>query len=395
MKPKHVLFVGSLLPEAELRSANLQAWLLSQALVLRGIRSTFLFPGAVHFIGPDGKVAARSFRSPKAASVKYFGAVYAAIATAIFCIRNHVTIVYADDWWFFRNSWRTGFLVQLLLQVLGLRFVWDLRDPRFDDLVVRGKMQEGSLRHKLLVGRYALSYRIANLVVVHSPEYLGVLAGLGISRSRLQVVYLGFDSTVFKPRERDEGFRSRVAGEDKFVVGYFGTLLAVKHTKDILLELIENMPHLIQNVYFVVGGKGSLKGTQLEMPVRNNHLNFIGRLPYRELPAYLSACDVLLCPTDTRFRIGGFSLSLKVSEALSVGRPIITSRTRAMQNQFQNDSGVVLVDDSLEGFVNALLQVNRNYASFRKAAESGVAAAQKYSAQRIVSRLADRLETLG
>jgi glycosyltransferase involved in cell wall biosynthesis len=165
--------------------------------------------------------------------------------------------------------------------------------------------------------------------------------------------------------------------------------------KEVLVPIIGEIDRVIPNAHVVIGGEGPLRANFEELMKQGNlPLSLVGMVPYNQLPSYLSACDVLLCPVEDQFRFSNHSAWLKIAESLAVGRPIVASRTMIAQKDFKDLKGVVWVPPNLEGFMSGLKEVHDRYSDYLSLAREQAGDFGRYSTKRSLTPIADRLEAL-
>ncbi len=166
----------------------------------------------------------------------------------------------------------------------------------------------------------------------------------------------------------------------------------VRQVEQILLPLIKMAGHTTPNIVFLVGGKGPLR-SDFERFVSNyggTNILYVGYIPYKELADYVAACDFTLCSLDNSSVHGRYMLSRKISESLSVGVPMIATKTPAVQGFFGCFKSLRMVDNTPEAFMEAMAEISRNLEAYKSAAKleaSSVMLSLQESSRRIVNLL--------
>ena len=140
----------------------------------------------------------------------------------------------------------------------------------------------------------------------------------------------------------------------------------------------------------VVGGEPEQVATARAAAERTGApLVFTGRRPAHEIPAFVSACDVLASP-----RIAGTNTPLKIYSYLRSGRPIVATDLRT-HTQVLEPGTAVLVAPEPEAFAAALRHLLDDPAERERiAAAAAVLAASKYSRASYLARTRDAYERL-
>jgi len=122
------------------------------------------------------------------------------------------------------------------------------------------------------------------------------------------------------------------------VVGFFGLI-----EEWIDLELIEYMAKIHPEWSIVMIGRVAVDISRFEtMP----NVHFLGRRPYKQLPAYAKGFDVALMPYVLNGQVLN-SNPIKLREYLAAGLPAVTVRAREMERY----ADVVAIADSREDFL--------------------------------------------
>jgi len=140
----------------------------------------------------------------------------------------------------------------------------------------------------------------------------------------------------------------------------------------------------------VVGGEPEQVATARAVAERTGApLVFTGRRPAHEIPAFVSACDVLASP-----RIAGTNTPLKIYSYLRSGRPIVATDLRT-HTQVLEPGTAVLVPPEPEAFAAALGRLlDAPKERERIAAAAGALAAGKYSRASYLARTRDAYDRL-
>lgn len=199
------------------------------------------------------------------------------------------------------------------------------------------------VRHRIaqaLVGRYL---RQAPLIIAETEELGAAISGRwDIPSSRIEVIGLGVNTEVFRPR--DQGTARRTLGIDRraTIFVYVGVLDRV-HDLAPALEAMDSVPE--EAIQLHVVGDGELRG-EYESRARcaSARIVFHGRVPHDAVPQYIAAADLCLAPYDpTAFPDGRIGYStLKIPEYMACARPVVSV-----------PSGHVLrlVQDGITGFL--------------------------------------------
>ena len=112
-------------------------------------------------------------------------------------------------------------------------FIFEVRDLWPESIRAVGAMHESKLL-VLLEKLELFLYRRAHGIVVVTHSFKDNLVKRGIDGKKISVVTNGVDVTKFKPQEKDFELISRYSFENKFIVGYIGTL-GLSHSLETIL----------------------------------------------------------------------------------------------------------------------------------------------------------------
>jgi len=285
---------------------------------------------------------------------------------------------------------------QLGLRIAGIRYAFDQRDPYIDFEIERGRLKEGSMRHRFAVLLYFFAYSLTALAILPSEVYANELAKERIPVKRLLGVVRGVDQRLFNPQVDGRGVRSALGLGDKFVIGWFGLMLPFRQIEEVIIPLIEKAGDFIPNAHFLIGGKGQLRKELIRVQERrsNLRLTLLGFVPYEELARYISACDVLLCPVSAKARFTQNSSWLKILETLGVGRPIIATTTKLREGDYGELEGIVWTGSDYRSFLDSLIRVHSNYSYYQELARGQARDFKEYDVGLTIPRIAKAIESI-
>jgi colanic acid biosynthesis glycosyl transferase WcaI len=214
----------------------------------------------------------------------------------------------------------TGVAGKWLARVKRKPWVFEVRDLWPDSIIAVGAMHE-NLEIRLLRRIEHGLYRSATRIVTVSNALSAHLAAGGIAETKLAVVTNGVNPMRFSPRARDAALAASLNLENKFVVGYVGSLGAA-HGLDTVLDVAKRLEGT--DVRFLLVGAGArhaeLRQRAAEMALTN--VQFTGVVPGEMVPGYLALCDVALVSLRKTplFRA---AIPSKMFEAAAMGKPIL------------------------------------------------------------------------
>ncbi len=177
------------------------------------------------------------------------------------------------------------------------------------------------------------------------------LCGLGLSRDEIQVVYNGVRVDRFRPDARAP--TAGLPSTRNPVVLYSGRPTLLKGI-GVLLDAIPEILSRVPAAQFAFAG-GSAEEFRSFAEGRNlpmDHLHFLGKLRYEELPGAYASADVAVAPT---FRD---SLPFWILEAMSSGVPVVASRIGGIPELVADGrTGVLIPPGSPRALADAVVPI--------------------------------------
>lgn len=141
----------------------------------------------------------------------------------------------------------------------------------------------------------------AAFVIPNSLSLQEKLEKWGVSKEKItKPIHNCVDSTMFKP--------FKVERSSKFTVAYAGRIVPEKRV-DKLLKIAEELP----NIDFIMAG-----GKSMDVTFANN-VQYLGKLPFKEMPTFYNKADLLVLPSETE----GFPSV--ILEAYACQKPVLAT----------------------------------------------------------------------
>jgi len=183
------------------------------------------------------------------------------------------------------------------------------------------------------VGRW--TFNQADAVFCYTDEDRERVREFGVD-SRIEVVPNGIDTERFRP----DGPKSGRIDHDGPVVLFVGRLVKGKRPGDAVAAVSRLTDE--RNAKLYVAGEGPLRSELAE-----DHVEFLGQLPYVEMPAVYRAADALILPSRAE------GLPRTVLEALASGVPVVVSDLEQVE-PVVGDGGVTVPVGDIAGFAAGL-----------------------------------------
>jgi glycosyltransferase involved in cell wall biosynthesis len=202
----------------------------------------------------------------------------------------------------------------------GVPFVYDVQDLWPESALASGLMQPGWLVNVL--------HRLADWVYARAPRLLVVseaasrhLEARGVAPHKITVAHHWLDTAPFdRPVARD--VRAEFGWQNRFVVMFAGNLGMVQGLETVIeaARLLRDKPEIL----FALVGDGSDR-SRLERLVAEYELDnvqFVGRHPASEMPAFMSGADALIVHLRPS-HIADHAIPTKILSYLAAGRPVV------------------------------------------------------------------------
>lgn len=214
-------------------------------------------------------------------------------------------------------------LIAVCYRVFGKKFVFDHHD--LSPEMYHARFRNGGKRivFRALEFFEKLSCRLAHQVIATNESYKKVeIERANISPDKITIVRNGPDLNQMKPVAADPELRKKAS----IILGFVGEI----GQQDGLDYFIRALDYLVRqlgrtDVYAVIMGYGSavpdVKKLTAELGLEN-YVWFTGKVPYVELPRYLSTVDICIDPNPFD-PYNDRSTMIKIMDYMAVAKPIV------------------------------------------------------------------------
>ena len=240
-------------------------------------------------------------------------------------------------------------------------FVFEVRDLWPESLAAVGVGDNKSLLHRALARIAGFLYRHSDRIVVVTPAFQDYLVQhWQVPREKISVIENGVETHLFGP-QIENGLRTELEADGKFVVSYIGTM-GMAHGLETILEAASHLRTSNPEIVFLVVGEGAEKQRIVELARKCGltNLRFIGQQPREKIPAYICASDVclvLLKKTDLFKTV----IPTKMLEFMSCARPVILGVDGQARTILEDARGGVAIEpENSDALVNAIRYLAAN-----------------------------------
>ncbi|MFC1595099.1 glycosyltransferase [Patescibacteria group bacterium] len=197
----------------------------------------------------------------------------------------------------------------------------------------------------------------------------------GLQDDKVITAFNGVDLRVFENLPSKTDIRKKLSlPVDKIIIMYVGSTQFWKGT-DIIPECAKALPHCL---FVVVGG---------DMQSKDNIVNF-PRVPWREVPLYFHAADILIAPYSFKYNISKLWTSpIKILEYMASGIPIVASDLPSVRELLDNDSAYLADAGDVGVFCKGIQWVINNKEEMAKRAEKAREKIKNFSWQSRADRI--------
>ena len=218
---------------------------------------------------------------------------------------------------------------------LGIPFILHI-----DGIAYWTKGNWGKLYNKKLL-KWAEEIQVhnADAIVVPSQNLKNqIVEWFNVNPDKIYPAPNGVDPDLFTPEVDGGEFRAKYGIEDKFVVGFTGTF-GDWHGLETLAESIKYVIEEIPEAVFFFVGDGNLR-PNIERIIKRDkvekHAIITGFVPYKDIPKYLAASDVLLSPCVNNADSPFFNSPVKLFEYMAMEKPIVVTKVGQQNDIFEH-----------------------------------------------------------
>lgn len=279
----------------------------------------------------------------------------------------------------------TTFSGRLLSFFKRVPWVFELRDLWPESIKSVGMMDDGMVYRTLERIEMRL-YRNASHIVPNTDAFKTRLVERGVPAEKISVIPNGTNFDLFTPRDADPELVSSLGLQDKFVVGYIGTM-GLAHALDFVIRSIARLDD--NTIHFLFIGDGAVKKSTVQLAHELNleNVTFLDPVPKSEIPRYLAVIDASLAPlkrTDTFKTV----IPSKIFEAGAMGKPMllgVDGQARSIVEEF--GSGLYFEPENTADFIEKVKKLASDKDLQRKLGEGGQKLARAYDRKKLAAQM--------
>ncbi len=207
----------------------------------------------------------------------------------------------------------------------------------------------------------------------------------------------GVDVNRFKPVESDIRKQYSIS-PDEIVIGWAGNF-RIWHNLDFLIRAFSKLNRANARLMMIGTGQPEIEKQlhELSASLSGERVIFTGPSPFNEMPARLSACDILVSPQAPSPNGVFYQSPIKLYEYMAVGRAIVGARIGQIPEVIQDDKNGLLYNyDSEDDCIRVLRRlVDDPSLRMRLGRAARREAVQSHSWDERTSRLFEILDKIG
>lgn len=275
-------------------------------------------------------------------------------------------------------------------------WIFELRDLWPESIRAVGAMRDSALLDRIEKLELFL-YRRATAVVTVTEAFRDNLVGRGIPAEKIHVITNGADLTRYQPLPKDARLSAELELQDKFVLGYIGTM-GMAHGLDTVLDaakILEATPGM-EDVRILMLGDGAQKAAlQARVTVEGiGNVVFRDSVSKEEVTRYWSLLDVALIHLK-RTDLFQTVIPSKLFECMAMGIPVLFGvRGEAAGIVERHNVGLLIEPEHAQDMADAVIRLHRDPALRDLFAAAGPAGARHFDRQTLARRMLDIISAL-
>lgn len=202
-----------------------------------------------------------------------------------------------------------------------------------------------------------IALKKAQVVTTNSKLVTGLVGQLAPNLQHIEQIPMPSEATIDPDQNRVSGIRAQYRGEGQLLVTV-ARLVAEKGVDDFLraVALLDR-----QGIHTLIVGDGQdsldLKKLAADLGL-DDRVSFIGWAEPQDVAAYLQAADVFVGLSKSSHEGGGEGFGLTFLEAMHAARPVVATRSGAIDELVQdNVTGIFVPESSPQDAANAISQL--------------------------------------
>lgn len=272
----------------------------------------------------------------------------------------------------------------ILSRIKRVPFVFEISDLWPESIKGLGLIKNCYV-YKILEKIELFLYKHSSVIIAQTNAFKNNLVSRGIDSNKIKVILNGVDTNIYKPfSNKNQKIVREYHLEEKFVIGYLGTLGMAHNLKNII-DMAKHIEEYSKNIVFLFIGEGAEKENIIQhaQSIRSKNTLFLPMQPKSEIQNWWSICDVALI-TLKNIEIFKTVIPSKIFEATGMGLPIMLVAPDGEASQFLHEEkfGVHILPEDIESFTRQAIDLSQNESRRSTLSHASLKVAKIYSRER-------------
>src|SRR5450759_2429719 len=271
-------------------------------------------------------------------------------------------------------------------------WVMEVRDLWPESIKTVGAMKDNFVIRYLEKQEMRL-YRSASHIITVTDTFKERISERGIKPDKISVVKNGANHSLYTPRTKNQKILSELVLDNKFIVGFIGTL-GMAHKLDFIIEASEKIKD--PSIHFLFVGAGAEKKNleKLVQKKKVKNATLLGMISKEAVPEYLSILDVSLInmKKSENFKT---VIPSKIFESCAMGKPILLGVDGEARRMIESyPAGLYFEPEDENDFLEKLYKIKMDKDLYLNLTRGCKQLAEDYDRVKLARRMAGVLESV-
>lgn len=268
-------------------------------------------------------------------------------------------------------------LAGLIPKFTGAKLILDIHDPMVEHFLATYHLKKSHWIPLIISVQEKFSYLFSDKIITVSNTMGDLLEKKGIKREKISILHNFPDKRVFPLKYSTDKF---IRPKDKFTMLYCGTI--TEHYRlDIAVRALKIASKKIPNIIFLILGTGNREEQVYELAKTlgvENQIEIIKPVPQEKVKEIMSKADVGIT-THQGGIFGNFYFSTKILEYMTQGLPVISSRTKTIDEYIPDNAIFYFQPENVDDLVKVIEKVWLDSELVEVKVKKGIEITNKYN----------------